>query len=243
MFYVYKWFNKETDEIFYIGKGSKNRYKQTRKRNKLFLEYLRNNKCEVEIIEYFEKEEDAFKKEYELICYYKNKNQCKCNLDDGGKGGYNFVWTPEMKSYYSKYNIMKSPEQRLRMSINNPMKNPEIAKKMAINKSKKIVIGNKVYSSIVEASKELNVYDTAIQYWLERGYSNDYKICYYYGQESINITIKSHACNCKSVIIDNKKFKIVKVGAKYIGVTSSMLIKKIKENKPCKGHLCKYDNQ
>lgn len=44
-FYVYKWFNIETNEVFYIGKGCNNRYKDVSKRNKLFLEYYNNNPC------------------------------------------------------------------------------------------------------------------------------------------------------------------------------------------------------
>ena len=116
MFYVYKWFIKNTNEIFYIGKGTKNRFKQVSRRNKLFKDVYSNNDCGVEIIEYFEKEEEAFKKEYDLICYYKKIGQCKCNLDNGGNGGCNFIWTPEMKEYYSKYNVMKNEKQRKRMS-------------------------------------------------------------------------------------------------------------------------------
>lgn len=243
MFYVYEWFNVKTKEIFYVGKGVGNRYKQIRKRNKLFLDYIQNNDCDVRIIKYFDSEEEAFSYEYDRIVKLKSKKQCMCNLDNGGKGGVNFVWTPELRNYYSKHNAMKSQEQRDRMSKNNPMKNIQSVRKMVEKKSKKIVIGNKVYSSIVEASKELNVYDTAIQYWLERGYSNEYKICYYYGQKTINVKIKSHSCNCKPVIIDGKRFKTVKDGAKYLEVTSSTLIKNIKNNKPCKGHKCKYDNQ
>lgn len=243
MFYVYEWFNVKTNYIFYVGKGTNNRYKQIRKRNKLFLEYIQNNECDVRIIKYFNNEEDAFNYEHDRICELKKSKQCICNLDNGGKGGVNFIWTPEMREYYSKHNVMKSKEQRERMSKNNPMKNPNTVKKVAEKKSKKIVIGNKIYPSIIKASKELNVYDTAIQYWLERGYSNDYKICYYYGQETIDIKIKTHSCNCKAVVIDNKKFKTVKDGANYIGVTSETLIKYIKNNKPCKGHICKYDNQ
>lgn len=243
MFYVYEWFNVKTNEVFYVGKGIGNRYKETEKRNKLFLEYFKNNECDVRKIEYFDSEDEAFKFEYKRIIELKNKNQCICNLDNGGKGGVNFIWTPEMREYYSKYNIMKSQNQRERMSKNNPMKNPNIAAKVAKQKSKKIVIGNKIYSSIVEAAKELNVYDTAIQYWLERGYSNDYKICYYFGQKLITVKIKTRACNCKAVLIDGKRFNTLKEGAAYIGVTSSKLISYLKRNKPLKGHICKYDNQ
>lgn len=45
MFYVYAWYNKETKEIFYVGKGSRNRYKQIRKRNRLFTEYINTHDC------------------------------------------------------------------------------------------------------------------------------------------------------------------------------------------------------
>lgn len=27
MFYVYKWYNLDNNEVFYVGKGCKNRYK------------------------------------------------------------------------------------------------------------------------------------------------------------------------------------------------------------------------
>ena len=35
MFYVYEWFIVETNFVFYVGKGCRNRYK-VRKHNKLF---------------------------------------------------------------------------------------------------------------------------------------------------------------------------------------------------------------
>lgn len=243
MFYVYEWFNVETNEIFYVGKGKDNRYKQTQKRNKLFLNYITNNKCDVRIIEYFENEKDAFEFEHKRICDLKYKKQCICNLDDGGKGGTHFSWTPEMRRYYSKYNCMKNEKQRKRMSENNPMKCSEIATKVGKTKSKPIVIGNKIYDSIKDAARAYNVYDTAISYWLKRGYSNDYKICYYYGQNTININVKTHKCNCKSVMVDNVKFNTVKDAAKYLNTTSSTLILYIKNGKLYKGHICKYDNQ
>ena len=243
MFYVYKWFDKNTKEIFYIGKGCNNRYKSTNKRNKLFIDYYNTHECDVEIIEYFQNEFDAFQKEFELIQEYKQKGQCKCNVDRGGKGGLEFVWTSEMRNYYSKYNGMKSEKQRQRMSEYNPMKNPDIVRKVALKRSKPIIIGNKLYENVGKASKELNVYENTIKYWLSRGYSNDFKICYYQGQSNINIQIKSHSCNCKAILIDNEKFKTVKLAAEYLGTTSSKRIRYLKLDKPYKGHICKYDNQ
>lgn len=149
-----------------------------------------------------------------------------------------------MKSYYSKYNIMKSPEQRQRMSEKNPMKNKDSVKKMAEKISKKIVIGTTTYNSIKEASQKYNVYDTAIQYWLKRGYNSYGELCYYEGTKELNIQIKTHKQNCRSVYIGNKHFDTVKEGAKYLGISSSKLINIIKSNKPFKNKIiCKYGNQ
>ena len=241
MFYVYKWFNVKTKEIFYIGKGSKNRYKQTIKRNKLFLEYYNNNECDVEIIEYFDNEYEAFEKEYELICYYKNNGQCKCNLDNGGKGGCNFIWTKEMREYYSKYNVMKNENQRKRMSINNPMKNPKINKKVAQKNKRKVIINNIIYDGEIDASKQIGVATNTILKWCKRGYDTNGNPCRYYNEKQKEFNFKI-SCS-KKVMIDNKIFNSVKDGANYIGVWSETLIRAIKNNRKCKGHTCKYVNQ
>ena len=52
IYYVYKWFLKDTGEVFYIGKGCGDRYKNTSKRNKKFKEIYNTNpdNCAVEII-------------------------------------------------------------------------------------------------------------------------------------------------------------------------------------------------
>ena len=39
MFYVYEWFVKESGEVFYVGKGTKNRYK-VKKHNKFFNDFI-----------------------------------------------------------------------------------------------------------------------------------------------------------------------------------------------------------
>lgn len=242
-YYVYRWFNTETNYTFYIGKGCKNRYKQTTKRNKLFNDYIADNECTSEIIKYFETEQEAFDYEREKILEYKNNSECICNLDNGGNGGCNFVWTEEMRKYKSKYNPMKNQFQKERMSKCNPMKDPNISKIVREKNCKKVILGNKVYNSIKDLAKEYNINDTAIQYWLKRGYGRNNKPCYYYGTEPKKYTIKTHEASNKPICIDGVYFKSVKSGAKYIGVWSESIIRAIKNNKLCKGHKCEYVNQ
>lgn len=227
MFYVYKWYIEETNEIFYIGKGTKDRYKQTKKRNKLFLNIYNNNKCKNEIIQHFENEIEAFEKEHELICYYKSIGQCKCNLDNGGKGGVNYTWTPEMREYYSKYNVMKNENQRKRMSISNPMKNPDIAKKVGEKISRPFYIGNKLYKNLKEAAKEYNVADTAISYWLKKKYNRYDEICYYENEEKpkIDIAKKRKENYGNTIIYKNKEYNTQKELAKELNITETCLIR------------------
>lgn len=246
MFYVYEWYNIDTSEIFYVGKGCNERYKQTTKRNKLFQEYYKSNNCDSRIIKYFEKEEDAFKYENERILELKDIGQCLCNLDNGGKGGVNFAWTDEMKEYHSKYNPMKNEKQRKRMSKNNPMKNPDIAKRVGMKKKRKVVVGNEIFDGVVDVAKKYNVNDTAIIYWLDRHYSSDYKICYYYDERDkpFTVSIKNHVQNYIPVIVDSKKFNSIKEASKYINVSHSNLSKILKEGKTeIKGHTVRYANQ
>ena len=226
-FYVYEWFIIETKEIFYVGKGCRNRYK-VRKHNKLFNSILENNNCASRIIMYFETEKEAFEYEFTRVKELKQQGQCQANIYQGGLGGVTSWWDDNKREQYSKYNVMKNAEQRKRMSRNNPMKNNETKEKVRIKKSKKIVIGNKIYNSIKEASIEYHVYDTAIQYWLKRGYSNDIQQCYYLGEKPQNIVLKSHITTAKPVIIDKKYFPTIKEGAKYINVAPENLIKALK---------------
>jgi len=86
-FYVYEWFNTDTDEVFYVGKGRKNRYKNTIQRNNYFKNYYNKYNCAVRKVKTDIEENEAFELEKETIEKYRDINQCKCNLLDGGKGG------------------------------------------------------------------------------------------------------------------------------------------------------------
>ena len=240
MFYVYKWYNVETNEIFYIGKGCGGRYMNTTERNKYFKDYYEHNKCASEIIEYFDDEQEALKREHELIIQYKALGQCQCNLDDGGKGGLAFIWTPEMREYFSINNPMKNDEQRKRMSENNPMKNPDVAKKVALSKSKKVFYqGEELYiSDLVE---RYQICKQTAWRWASRGYDTKGNPCYYIDEGPKE---KPQNKQYQPVFIDEKLFPTLKAAAAYLGVKdSSPLCRALKEGRPYKGHKCRYANQ
>ena len=179
MFYVYEWYVIETGEIFYVGKGSRNRYRQTSKRNKLFKFYIEHFKCDTRIIKIFDNEEDAFKFEHERILELKSCEQAKCNLDYGGIGGCHFVWTDEMRGYKSKYNPMKSSDQRERMKTNNPMHDKDVAKRVGKKHRRAIVIDGVVYDSAREASEAYSVTTSTINRWCKKGITSSNKECKY----------------------------------------------------------------
>lgn len=247
MFYVYEWYVLETNEVFYVGKGSKNRYKQTRKRNKIFQKYYNNFNCDSRIIKTFINEQDAFNFEHEYIIELKSKGFAKANLDYGGKGGCNFIWTNEMRKYKSIYNPMKEKSQIQRMKNNNPMKDEKIKNKVREKKYRKVIINGIEYKGVKIASQILNVSEFTVSTWCKRGYDTFGNPCRYSDeiQKEYPLIKKIHpkASTNKSVIIDGIKFLTVKDGAEYIGVWSESLIRAIKRNKKCKGHICKYDNQ
>lgn len=171
MLYIYKWYIKSTGEIFYVGKGCKDRYKNT-KRNKIFNKILAENDCESSIIQYFETDQEALEAEHNLIIELKAKGLCKANLDYGGVGGYQFVWTEEMRKYQSEHNIMKRPEQRKRMSDTNPMKNKEYAIKAGIKHRKPVIVNGVLYESVKVCHNAFPEADMC--HWLKTGYHKKY---------------------------------------------------------------------
>lgn len=247
MFYVYKWYIKETGEIFYIGKGCNNRYRQISGRNQLFLEYYHNNNCESEIIEYFEKEEEAFAKEHELLLYYHSIGQAKASLDNGGKGGCHFIWTPEMREYKSKYNPMKDEKQRKRMSESNPMKNPETAEKVNSQKRRAVVINNIRYDGVILAAEAVGVSPTTVCDWCKKGYTSDGKICRYEDELNKNFPPfqkATHITNQIGIYVDDIYFPNMKAAAKAFGFGYTGFARAMKSGqKTYKNHTCKQVNQ
>ena len=238
MFYIYEWFNKKTGEVFYVGKGTYNRYK-VKKRNKFFNEYIKNNECDVRIIERYENELMCFKREEELINQYKKLGQCQCNCVFGGCGGVKAYWTKEMKTKMSKENPMKSKEQRQRMSIDNPMKNPKVAKKVGESHSKPFYVGNNKFKNLKEASDYYNMTQTTISGWIKRGKNPNGDICYHIKEEKKPIMIEKEPCY---ILFRNKKFDSIRELSEKENIPYKTIENWLKKGFSSKGEYIRYSN-
>ena len=89
IFYVYAWYYKDTNKVFYIGKGKNDRYKSMQRRNSYFINIVNKEQDNVDVrfIKTDLNEEDAFSLERQLIKEYKEKGECKANFHEGGCGG------------------------------------------------------------------------------------------------------------------------------------------------------------
>ena len=85
-FYVYEYFIKETDEVFYVGKGRKNRYRELHNRNKYFNNVMKKYNCDVRFVHEKLTNEEACLKEKETIKQRWSLGQAKCNFTAGGTG-------------------------------------------------------------------------------------------------------------------------------------------------------------
>lgn len=242
MFYIYEWYVINTNEVFYVGKGTNLRYK-VRKHNKIFEEYLNNYDGTSRIVKEFESESEAFSEEDRLISYYWSIGQCKCNLHRGGYGGEQSWWTEELRHEYSLNNVMKRPEQRQRMSTSNPMYNSKISQKVKESNMKPLYVGQKRFDGLVDAAKYYDVTSTAILYWINRGCSSNGDVCYYEGTTPNYNAKPSGSFEKKSVVIDGIYYPSINAAAVAVNGSAENLGKALREHRKFKGHECTYGNQ
>lgn len=105
-FYVYRWYYKDTNETFHVGKGKGRRYKEKKQsRNQYFKNIINKEQDNVssEIIIDNLTEQQAWDIEKEIIAKYKAIGECKTNLHEGGRGGYTGNYnSPERSQKLSK---------------------------------------------------------------------------------------------------------------------------------------------
>jgi len=242
MYYVYEWYNVETNEVFYVGKGVNRRYK-VKKRNNAFNNYIKDNNCDSRIVKYFEEEKDAFEFEYTYIKELKSNGQCKCNLHCGGAGGSGEFWTDELRKEYSEHNVMKSQKQRNRMSIENPMKNKEICERVNSQKRKAVIIGNKEYKSIKEAVLELQTSADCISYWCKRGINPNGELCRYKKSTQVQYDGKRYnKGSCKPIIYNGTEYESPVDISKKLNISKYKVYRWAKKGFDDYGNSCKYIN-
>lgn len=95
IYYVYEWFIKETGEIFYVGKGKNDRYKEERNRNIYFDRIINKYDCDSRIILSGLTEDEAFDYERKRIKELKNIGLARANIHIGGKGGDTYTYRSE----------------------------------------------------------------------------------------------------------------------------------------------------
>ncbi|MCG7345342.1 hypothetical protein MHZ92_14480 [Sporosarcina sp. ACRSL] len=86
MFYVYEYYKVDSDEVFYVGKGTGQRMFETHNRNKYFNAVLKKYDCNVRIVHDGLTNEEACEKEIERIAEMKAIGQAYCNFTNGGTG-------------------------------------------------------------------------------------------------------------------------------------------------------------
>lgn len=88
-YYIYAWYYIDTNEVFYIGKGTGNRYIDTKhSRNAYFKNIVNSANVDVKILIDNLTNKESLDIERKLIHEYWNNSECKANFHEGGLGGY-----------------------------------------------------------------------------------------------------------------------------------------------------------
>lgn len=114
-YYVYAWYFKSTGKVFHIGKGTKNRYLETRiSRNVYFKNIIQKYSDDVAVKKLYENltNEEACNLERKLISEYKARGECETNFHEGGCGGNTGNYhSPERHEKLSKFAKSRTGEK------------------------------------------------------------------------------------------------------------------------------------
>lgn len=137
-YYVYEWFIVDSDFVFYVGKGSGKRYRQTNRRNRIFTKIIKENNCNSRILVSDLSEEQAYSLEKEYIKKYREKGFCTANIADGGEGSKGTRFSDEAKKQRSKVSKerwqnedYRKKQLKLRRDKNGPYQSDEFRNKIS----------------------------------------------------------------------------------------------------------------
>lgn len=242
MYYVYEWFIKDTNEIIYVGKGTRNRYK-VRKHNKFFNDMINRYDCESRIVKEFSTEKEAFDYEFIRIRELKEIGQCVCNIRDGGFGGSDNWWTDELRKQYSEKNVMKSENQRKRMKEQNPMKNKDIASKNNAQKRRAVIIDGKRYASVKDVMAAYGVCYDVVANWCRKGINQKGEQCRFEDSEQVHFSGKRYnKGGCRPMTYLGVHYESPIDCANELGISVGRLYADLKRGYDIKGNECRYDD-
>lgn len=126
MFYTYAHYRKSDDVLFYIGKGSTNRASDSRKRNPHWNNVVNKHGFYYKILERFNCEHAALKKEEELISFYRAEGFKLANVASGGTANSGPRHSEEVKRQMSaarkgkkrtyRWTLSEETKEKMRMS-------------------------------------------------------------------------------------------------------------------------------
>lgn len=241
MFYVYEWYNVETGEIIYVGKGTGRRYK-VRKHNKFFNDMIKRHTCESRIVKEFDTEKEAFSYEFERVGELKKIGQCVCNIYDGGFGGTVEWWTDDLREKYSENNAMKSENQRKRMVEKNPMKDPTVAEKANSKKRIAVIIDGTEFASIKDACSAYGVSCATINNWCVHGETTDGKSCHYKDEPHFETYRHKNDGKSRPVIYNSVTYESSTQMAMEIGVSQTTASRWCRQGRDSYGNQCRYSD-
>lgn len=153
-FYVYLHRRKDTDEVFYVGKGRGSRCYLKHGRNDKWMKVANKAGFSVEKIECNLTEELAFKLERKLIAEYGRQNLC--NMTDGGEGSSGAVRSQQFKDNLSKYHTGRKKSDKHLEAISKSLTGKKLSEDTK-EKLRKANTGRKLSEEVKEKIRQGNL--------------------------------------------------------------------------------------
>lgn len=166
MFYVYQHLRLDNNIPFYIGKGCKDRAFRIKRNNKGWNNIVNKVGFKVEIIKYFEDEDQAIKYEHELIDSYRSQGIELVNQTLYSSGGTKWSYTNEVKARQSRGQI----------GTKRPKTQEWCDKVSKANKGRQILWADKIGDALRGKPKNyLSHYKPILQFDLKNNLLNEYQ--------------------------------------------------------------------
>lgn len=164
MFYTYAHYTKDTNEIYYIGKGSGRRAWQSTSRNKYWQHKTKKHGKVVKILALWETENDALLHEKLLISFFKEHGNITNLADEGTSTGCKRTEEAKSKVREKLLGIPLSQERKQKiansltgrsLTVEHAARSRQVLEEVREKQKKKVwcLTSNTVYESVSEASK------------------------------------------------------------------------------------------